>query len=208
MSTTTCEEITSELVAFLDGELADEERRPVAAHVHGCLACRREIERLTKVQGLVAELPRIQPSAGFADEFWRKLEAESAPLPANVHRLRPLRWVVPALAAAAVVALALRSEVQPPSPQVASSGTEVHASGKIATAPAAPAPPARAAPQPKAEEPPAQVADVESLRPEDLPPELVEHPELFLRLPVVRRLDTLKYLGSAEDAPGADDGAG
>ncbi len=208
MSTPTCEEITPELVAFLDGELADEEQRPVAAHVNGCLACRREIQRLTKVQGLVTALPRIQPSPSFGDDFWRKVEAEQVPLPANVRRLRPLRWVVPALAAAAVVGLALRSQVESPPPTIPPSGAQVQASGKIDDAPVVTAPPARVATKPKVAEPPAQVADVEALRPEDLPPELLEQPELFLRLPVVRRLDTLQYLGAAEDAPRSGDEAG
>ena len=48
----------------------------------------------------------------------------------------------------------------------------------------------------KSEEP-ADAAPIEQanaeLAPEDLPPELIEHPELFLRLPVVRRLDKLEH---------------
>jgi len=53
MSTHTCEQTSDELVAFLDGELGDEERRPVADHLATCLTCRRELEGLTTVQGLV-----------------------------------------------------------------------------------------------------------------------------------------------------------
>ncbi len=37
-----------------------------------------------------------------------------------------------------------------------------------------------------------RVADAE-LAPEDLPPDLLEHPEFFLRYPVVRRLNKLEH---------------
>jgi hypothetical protein len=175
--------------------------------VSTCLTCRREIERLTTVQRLVATLPSIEPSPSFAVDFWQRLDAESAPAATNVRRLRPLRWAIPALAAAAVLALALRSLTStPPSPSAPAA--------RVAAAPVAPAAPAakganaKLAAQPKPKEEAAQLADVDALRPEDLPPDLLEHPELFLRLPVVRRLEKLEYLGSDQERQGTDDGAG
>ena len=211
MSTLTCDQTSSELVAFLDGELGDDERRPVADHVATCLTCRSEVERLSTVQRWVGTLPPITPSATFTDDFWRRVAAEPTPIASRRHRASALRWSIPALAAAAVLALAVRSQIQGPPPAPTGSGT------RVAAAPPAPAvkeAPGSVARQTKPEqaapgaEPAPQVANVEALRPEDLPPELLEHPELFLRLPVVRRLDKLEYLGSTEDAPSGEGGAG
>jgi anti-sigma factor RsiW len=212
MSIFTCEQTSSELVASLDGELGDDERRPVADHVATCLACRRELERLTTVQRWVATLPPVAPSATFAADFWRRVAAEPTPITSR-RRGSPLRWAVPALAAAAVLLVALRSQMQAPLPPSGTRGP----STRVAAAPPAPAAkeapgtvarqaePEQAAP---AAEPPPQVANVESLRAEDLPPELLEHPELFLRLPVVRRLEKLEYLGATDDRPSDEGGAG
>jgi anti-sigma factor RsiW len=206
MSTHTCEQTSGELVAFLDGELGAEERRTVADHLATCLTCRREMEHLTSVQRMVDTLPRIEPSASFADDFWRRVAAEPTPIASRRRRGSVLRWAIPALAAAAVLAFALRSQLETPSSLPAAPRTRVAA---------APAAPAKVAVAPAAEraksegaEPAPQVANVDSLRPEDLPPELLEHPELFLRLPVVRRLEKLEYLGSTEDRPSGDGGAG
>lgn len=203
---TSCDQISTELVAFLDGELGADDRQPVAEHVSTCLTCRREIERLTTVQGWVTSRPAVAPGPTFDDDFWRQIAAEPTPIASPRTRGRALRWAVPTLAAAAVLALALRSLTHVPP----ASDTPAVPSTRVAAAPAAP-PAKAAAPQAAAKpaaEPPAQVANVETLRPEDLPPELLEHPELFLRLPVVRRLETLEYLGSVDDRPSNDGGAG
>ena len=213
MSAATCERIGDDLVAFLDDELAAADRTPVADHVATCLVCRREIDRLTTVRRLVQTLPGIEPSPTFADEFWRRMDGESAPRDPRVRPLRPMRWALPALAAAAVVALALHSLLGGPAPNPATAPGQAPApAARVAAVPPPraqhEAPPAQVAAQPASPAEAPQVADVESLRPEDLPPELVEHPELFLRLPVVRRLEKLQYLGSAPDRQAAPDDAG
>jgi negative regulator of sigma E activity len=161
--------------------------------------------------------------------LWQRIEAEptrsgraasepadkpSVPAP-RVRVVRPWRWAVPALAAAAIIALAFSSQLRPRTPEPA---TPASAPPERVAVPAPearkPEPPAVAAarPAPKADAPQVAAADElrpEDLRPEDLPPELAEHPELFLRLPVVRRLDTLEHFDAVHDSHGADeDGAG
>lgn len=212
MSATACERTSEELVAFLDDELSVGERRPVAEHLASCLVCRREMERLTTLQGWLGNLPEVEPSATFAADFARRLAAEPTPIAPRRGGGGGLRWGFPALAAAAVLALALRAFVAAP---VSSTAPDAARKRTIAAAPAPAAPaeeePARVATRPSTEEGADQVADVAGVRPEDLPPELLEHPELFLRLPVVKRLDTLEYLGSLhenEKTGAADDGAG
>ena len=210
MSVSTCEEISAELVAFLDGALAADDRRPVAAHVSTCSTCRREIERLTTVQRLVATLPassraRASPSiSGGALDAESRAGGDERPPPAPT----AVR-AVPALAGrrAPSSPSRLRSLTStPPSPS--RRGTPASAAAPVALQPRArraPTPSRRAA---EAEEEAAQLADVDALRPEDLPPDLLEHPELFLRLPVVRRLEKLEHLGSDQERQGTDDGAG
>jgi anti-sigma factor RsiW len=208
-----CDQISTELVAYLDYQLVAADRRPVADHVATCRSCQQEIERLTKVQGWVARLTPIAPSPSFDGDFWRRVAAEPTPIASRRGGGRRLGWALPTLAAAAVLALALRSLLAtPPSPEApAAPSTRVAAAPPAP--PAKPAAPALAAkpgvvPEKPAAEPAAELAAVDSLRPEDLPPELLAQPELFLRLPVVRRLETLEYLGSVDDRPSGAGGAG
>ena len=207
MTLSTCEQITTDLVDFLDGELGDADRRPVAAHLSTCLGCRREAERLGTVQRWVASLPPIEPSAGFDAEFWRRMNAAEAAAPTLRSRRRVWALAVPALAAAATVAIAARSLLAPSAlPTTAGAPAP-----RVAHAPAVKPAPAVAANHATRPAEPAEVADAHEALPEDLPPQLVEHPELFLRLPVVRRLDKLEVFEAVQQhAPEAatQDGAG
>lgn len=209
MSTSACEQTSTELVAFLDDELSVDARRPVAEHLASCLGCRREMERLSTVHGWLHDLPQVTPGPTFAADFARRLASEPTPIGSRRPGGRGMWWALPTLAAAAALALALRSFVDAPAPQSpASDHTTKRAAIARSGSPAQDEEPARVATRPPAEKAAAgtQVADVDALRPEDLPPELLEHPELFLRLPVVKRLDTLEYLGSLHEQRSTDDG--
>jgi hypothetical protein len=72
----TCETIRTHLVAYRDGELPEQERTRVAAHLSGCSACTREETQLARVNQMLAGLERITPSPDFAATFWRRLEQE------------------------------------------------------------------------------------------------------------------------------------
>jgi anti-sigma factor RsiW len=206
MTPATCHEVGDELVAYLDDELTESERRPIANHVATCLVCRREIEQLAAVGRLVRDLPRVEPGSDFAAAFWERLDAEPRDRLPQVRSLRSMRWALPGLAVAALLALGLSSllrvATQPTAP----------ATGGAARVVTAPAP----ATQPKVANAPAtnemeaapQLANVDDLKPEDLPPALLEHPELFLRLPVVRRLDKLEHFEAVQQEPASEDGAG
>jgi hypothetical protein len=155
---------------------------------------------------LLDALPPVTPSAAFAAGLWERLAAEDPPPAARVRPLRPVRWALPVLAAAAVVALALASQLRAPA-----TPPGVHApAAPIAAAPP-PAPEAAVARPREAEQP--QVARAvspraEELQPEDLPSDLLENAELFLRLPVVRRLETLEHFESVQNSHEGEEGAG
>lgn len=57
----------SNLVAYLDGELADIESRTLAAKITGSVSARREVEALEKTWELLDFLPRPEPSPNFTE---------------------------------------------------------------------------------------------------------------------------------------------
>lgn len=180
-----CEEFAPELVAYLDGEHAEREAARIEAHVGTCLSCRRELEQLRHLRTRIGELHPIEPSAGFDERFWQRLET----LPSSRRRSRLLMWTAPALAAAAAVALVWYSSIArvagpgaPSSPRAVAKARAV-ASGGDAVA-RRDAVPERGA----ARDDVATADDVGQY-----PPDLVEHPELYLHLPVVRRLQKLEH---------------
>ena len=192
--TSDCETMAEELVAYLDGEQPETERARIEAHVATCLVCRREMDRIGKMNALLRTLPRVTPAEDFDARMWDRLGAETAKR-SRRRGFRPALWGVP-LAAAAALALVWYSSLSHVTPGVPG----IPPAADVASAPKAETHPAheaqavaRAKPAEPAEAAPIEQANAEQLEPEDLPPALVEHPELFLRLPVVRRLDKLEH---------------
>jgi anti-sigma factor (TIGR02949 family) len=56
-----CEEVREQLSAWLDGELAEEERARVAAHVDSCAACRREADQFVALNAALGHLAAPMP---------------------------------------------------------------------------------------------------------------------------------------------------
>lgn len=118
---TTCEFVQQELVAYRDGELPEQDRKQIAAHLQTCLACAGEEAQLAQVERMLAKMERLAPSANFSATFWQRLEQEKAQAPVDVLKPRAqqpsrlLQWwrtfrdslsawqVAPALVAAASV---------------------------------------------------------------------------------------------------------
>ena len=200
MSARVCEAIAEDLVAFADGELAQAERAPIEAHVAGCLSCRREIERIATVNALVAGLPRIAPSPEFEERVRRRLAAGAAADDAATwtrrRAWRPALWGVPALAVAAAIALVWYWSLAAPTRNQLRAPA---GGGQLAVAR-----PDRAQQLAGEGETEPVVAAAPSLSIEDLPPDLIEHPELFLRYPVVRRLNKLEHFEEVRQHGGAE----
>lgn len=67
-----CNRIQGWLPEYLAGELALDRGRKVAAHLEGCLACRRELAE----QAGVIEAVMAQPVAEMGPEFWEDFSRE------------------------------------------------------------------------------------------------------------------------------------
>gem|GEM_PF-3258205 len=101
-----CEELSEELSAYLDGELSSQERAALEAHLERCPRCREELASLRAVSTLVASLPQVEPSEQFRRALNREISAH-----------RPRRWLrplpifagdlIPGLAVAALLLIAV-----------------------------------------------------------------------------------------------------
>jgi anti-sigma-K factor RskA len=120
-----------ELVAFLLGDVTDDEREELERHLDECPACEAILEELATTTGeLAMAAPPVAPPPGLRTAVLdgiRELEAPVAPV-ASRKRTRWLHWpriAVPALAAVAVavaIVFAVRASEPPATRTVALSG--------------------------------------------------------------------------------------
>ena len=71
-----CEEVSKELIAYLDRRANSAERREVEEHLAGCAACRTRAEEFRRVWSVLDELPAIEPSFGFDARVRQRVAAE------------------------------------------------------------------------------------------------------------------------------------
>jgi len=71
-----CEDVSKELIAYLDGRVNAAERAKVEGHLAGCAACRNRAEEMRKVSMLLGEVPAIEPSFGFDARVKQRVAAE------------------------------------------------------------------------------------------------------------------------------------
>lgn len=100
-----CEEFAPLLSAFVDGELTEEERAEVLAHVSECEKCRGLLGELTALHAALGELEDEDVPAGFTEDVMAAVRAEKAAMPRMKKPSAWRRWM-PMAACAAIVALA------------------------------------------------------------------------------------------------------
>jgi anti-sigma factor RsiW len=71
-----CEDVSKELIAYLDGRASASERRRMEAHLEECGACRNRAAEMRKVSMLLGDLPAIEPSFGFDARVRQRVAAE------------------------------------------------------------------------------------------------------------------------------------
>ena len=101
-----CEEFAPLLSAFVDGELTEEERAEVLAHVSECEKCRRLLGELTALHAALGELEDEDVPAGFTGGVMAAVRAEKAAAKPQVKKRSTWRRWMPMAACAAIVALA------------------------------------------------------------------------------------------------------
>lgn len=96
-----CEEVSNELIAYLDHRMDSAERHEVEEHLAGCEACRARTNEFRRVWKVMDEVPFIEPSLGFDARIRQRVAAEP--------RRTWFHWMVPQprLALAAVLLIAL-----------------------------------------------------------------------------------------------------
>jgi anti-sigma factor RsiW len=74
-----CEQISNQLIAYLDGRANAAERRNVEAHLAGCAACRLRAEEFRRLWDVLDETPALEPSLGFDARLRQRIAAEPRP---------------------------------------------------------------------------------------------------------------------------------
>jgi len=95
-----CNEVKTQLSAYLDGELGHQEAEQIRAHLKDCPDCAEEYRQLASTWDALLADEDIGPSPDFASRFWQKARVREEQRPAL---LRLLKWA-PAMAAGFLVA--------------------------------------------------------------------------------------------------------
>jgi hypothetical protein len=70
-----CKKIQQNLIAYLDGELAQEGSQAIATHLHGCTLCQQEVRDLQESLAQVLAWKDILPSEHYDQRFWEKIKS-------------------------------------------------------------------------------------------------------------------------------------
>jgi anti-sigma factor RsiW len=120
-----CEDVSRELIAYLDGRVNAAAREKMEGHLAGCAACRTRAEEMRKVSMLLGEVPAIEPSFAFDARVRQRVAAE--PQRSWFWRLMPAprpAFAVALLIALTVLVAKLPSNHAPVTPIVATSAQE------------------------------------------------------------------------------------
>ena len=141
-----CDGVAAALADYLDDDASDALRAAVELHASSCASCGQLLADLAAIRHDAAALPLLVPSRDLWDGIAERIDARVIPLesarPTRVASLRR-RWLRPALAAAALVAITAgitnymtRAALSPvaPSTQVASSVSSVPAAPVVPAA--------------------------------------------------------------------------
>ena len=82
-----CEDVSKELIAYLDRRANSAERMEVEEHLTSCAACRTRAEEFRKVWNVLDEMPIEEPSLGFDARIRQRIADEPRP--------GWFRWFVP-----------------------------------------------------------------------------------------------------------------
>ncbi len=82
-----CEEISSQLIAYLDRRSDSADRAEIEAHLASCASCHARAEEFRVLFGAMERIETIEPSAGFDARLRERIAAEAKP--------GWLHWLIP-----------------------------------------------------------------------------------------------------------------
>lgn len=100
------ETMRAQIFALYDGVLTGEPRRRAEAHLAACADCRALRDRWAARAKALFAAPTVEPSERFVQGVMARIRPAASPAPVVRPAWRPVldwRWLMPALAAAAVV---------------------------------------------------------------------------------------------------------
>jgi anti-sigma factor RsiW len=98
-----CDDISKQLIAYLDRRANSADRNEVEAHLATCSACHERAEDFRKMFGVLDALPTVEPSLGFDARLHARIAEEP--------RSRWFGWMVPHPRLAFALALLLALSV-------------------------------------------------------------------------------------------------
>ncbi len=96
-----CERFREKLLAFVRGELSDEERQEMEKHLHECPACRVEYEEELRIEKILKSVKRVSPPPELRFEILRSIAKKEA----QKRRIRSILRLAPAIAAIVLILL-------------------------------------------------------------------------------------------------------
>jgi anti-sigma factor RsiW len=98
-----CEEVSKQLIAYLDRRANSAERLEVEEHLAACVVCHERAEGFRKLWGVLDEVALVEPSLGFDARIRARIAEEPRP--------RWFSWLVPQPRLAFAMALLLALSV-------------------------------------------------------------------------------------------------
>ena len=118
-----CEEVSKELIAYLDRRANSAERHDVEEHLAACAECRTRAEEFRKLWSVLEEVPMLEPSLGFNARVRQRVADEP--------RRKWFWWFVPqprlALSMALLLALSVWIARMPYTPAMATEDEDFNA---------------------------------------------------------------------------------
>jgi hypothetical protein len=114
-----CEEVMEYMQRYLDGDLSEQEKESMFAHLKSCVSCKEMFERLNRLSDELVSLPKVTPPFSIVDSILPQLDAldrerdagSAGSRAASSGRRVPGRWKFPgvfgAVAAAACLIVAV-----------------------------------------------------------------------------------------------------
>ena len=66
----TCREYKDVMMAFLDGELENEQIKTFQAHLKDCSECRQDLEQFTSLKEITDSVSLVEPEDRVWDQYW------------------------------------------------------------------------------------------------------------------------------------------